>query len=94
MDIDDAAAEREKKSPKAHRSLHEKLSSPDRKKPSPTETRRRQDEKQTKAQLNRAKLKLSRHAKFKSQLNRMQTAANIHQGKLENQEKAYEDKLK
>ena len=56
MDIDDAAAEREKKSPKAHRSLHEKLSSPDRKKPSPTETRRRQDEKQTKAQLNRAKV--------------------------------------
>lgn len=53
------------------RLLHLKLSSPERRKPSPSETRRRSEERAARAELNRRQLEEERQARLRSQANRV-----------------------
>ncbi len=59
---------------KLHKSLHAKLSSPDRRKPSPLEAKRKLDEKQYLAQMNRERLDNERMAKLRKSTERLRHA--------------------
>jgi len=75
------------------RSLHEKLSSPERRKPSPSETKRRQVEKQATAKLNREKIDLQRQAKLRVQSSRQEQAAKTKEEGILAQERAISERL-
>jgi len=75
------------------RSLHQKLLSPERKKPSPSETRRRQVEKQETAKLNREKIDLQKKAKLRLQSSRQEQVAKTKEEVILAQERAISEKL-
>lgn len=75
------------------RTLHAKLSSPERRKPSPSETRRKQVAKQANAELNRAKLERERQEKLRLQSSRQSQVAKVKQEGLMAQERAFSEKL-
>eukprot|EP00516_Mucochytrium_quahogii_P000915 CAMPEP_0203746630 /NCGR_PEP_ID=MMETSP0098-20131031/2017_1 /ASSEMBLY_ACC=CAM_ASM_000208 /TAXON_ID=96639 /ORGANISM=" , Strain NY0313808BC1" /LENGTH=1387 /DNA_ID=CAMNT_0050634795 /DNA_START=524 /DNA_END=4684 /DNA_ORIENTATION=+ len=75
------------------RALHQKLSSPERRKPSPSETKRRQVEKQATARLNREMIELQRQAKLRLQSSRQEQAAKTKEEGILAQERAICERL-
>ena len=73
-------SERDRKS--LHKSLHAKLSSPDRRKPSPLEAKRKLNEKQHLAQINRERLDNVRMAKLRKSTDRLRDATARRQRRL------------
>jgi len=75
------------------RTLHEKLSSPERRRPSPWETKRRQVQKQATAKLNREKIDLVRQAKLRRLSSRQEQAAKTKEEGILAQERAISERL-
>mmetsp|Transcript_946 Transcript_946/g.2222 ORF Transcript_946/g.2222 Transcript_946/m.2222 type:complete len:1635 (-) Transcript_946:48-4952(-) len=75
------------------RTLHQKLSSPERRKPSPSETKRRQAQKQTTARLNREKIDLQRQAKLRLQSSRQEQIAKTKEEVMLAQGRAINERL-
>ncbi|GBG33000.1 Hypothetical Protein FCC1311_005817 [Hondaea fermentalgiana] len=75
------------------RTLHQKLSSPERRKPSPSETKRRQTQKQTTARLNREKIDLQRQAKLRLQTSRQEQIAKTKEEVMLAQNRAIHERL-